>query len=158
MQSRTKKLTQGFTIIEVMIVLAIAGLILAIIFLAVPALQRNSRNNSRTNDATHLAGLVNDYAANHSGVLPTGVLPGAAPADLDITGENWAIMSTPVDGDFIVAPTAASFGTVGTMKVNIGYTCNPSTNALTASGSNRTFAMGYQVETSGVAQNRCIPG
>jgi prepilin-type N-terminal cleavage/methylation domain-containing protein len=37
----------GFTIIEVMIVLAIAGLILLIVFLAVPALQRNSRNYQR---------------------------------------------------------------------------------------------------------------
>ena len=33
----------GFTIVEVMIVLAIAGLILAIVFIAVPALQRNAR-------------------------------------------------------------------------------------------------------------------
>jgi prepilin-type N-terminal cleavage/methylation domain-containing protein len=34
----------GFTIIEVMIVLAIAGLILLIVFLAVPALEREARN------------------------------------------------------------------------------------------------------------------
>jgi prepilin-type N-terminal cleavage/methylation domain-containing protein len=32
---------KGFTIIEVLIVLAIAGVIMVIVFLAVPALQRN---------------------------------------------------------------------------------------------------------------------
>ncbi|HPW47952.1 MAG TPA: prepilin-type N-terminal cleavage/methylation domain-containing protein, partial [Candidatus Saccharibacteria bacterium] len=36
-----KKDQKGFTIIEVLIVLAIAALILLIVFLAVPALQRN---------------------------------------------------------------------------------------------------------------------
>ena len=38
---------KGFTIIEVMIVLAIAGLIILIVFLAVPALQRNGRNTQQ---------------------------------------------------------------------------------------------------------------
>ena len=44
MLNRTKKHRSGFTIIEIMIVLAIAGLIMLIVFLAVPALQRASRN------------------------------------------------------------------------------------------------------------------
>lgn len=39
--------TEGFTIIEVLIVLAIAGVILLTIFLAVPALRRNERNYHR---------------------------------------------------------------------------------------------------------------
>src|SRR3990167_9875291 len=100
MQTQIKKLIhayrqagRAFTIIEFMIVLAIAGLILAIIFLAVPALQRNSRNNSRTNDAAHLAGLVNEFASNHAGTLPATVCtatPCAATA-LDTLNENWAI-------------------------------------------------------------------
>ena len=47
MLSKLKKSNQGFTIIEVMIVLAIAGLILLIVFLAVPALQRNGRNTTK---------------------------------------------------------------------------------------------------------------
>ena len=42
-----KKRAEGFTIIEVLIVLAIAGLILLVVFLAVPALQRNARNTQR---------------------------------------------------------------------------------------------------------------
>jgi prepilin-type N-terminal cleavage/methylation domain-containing protein len=152
MQTQTKKITKGFTIIEVLIVLAIAGLIMAIIFLAVPALQRNSRNNSRTTDATHLAGLVNDYAANHAGTLPSTVGSGAN--DLSVSGENWAIMTAPVSGNLV---TSGTFGTLTTMNVNKGFNCNAATNTLTAS-SPRAFSLSFQIETSGPAQNKCIPG
>lgn len=69
-----KKLTpnkKGFTIIEVMIVLAVAGVIMLIVLLAVPALQRSQRNTQRKNDATALLAAVNDFASNNNGVLPT---------------------------------------------------------------------------------------
>ena len=51
----------GFTIIEVMIVLAIAGIIMAIVFLAIPAIQRSNRNTQRRSDATRLGGLAVSY-------------------------------------------------------------------------------------------------
>lgn len=66
---------KGFTIIEVLIVLAIAGLILLIVFLAVPALQRNSRNTQRKNDVAALLAGVAEYANNNSGNLPTSGTP-----------------------------------------------------------------------------------
>ncbi|MEI6480793.1 MAG: type II secretion system protein [Candidatus Saccharibacteria bacterium] len=49
---------EGFTIIEVLIVLAIAGLIMLIVFLAVPALQRNSRNTQRQADASKVTAAI----------------------------------------------------------------------------------------------------
>ncbi|HSX43707.1 MAG TPA: type II secretion system protein, partial [Candidatus Saccharimonadales bacterium] len=64
------KRTEGFTIIEVLIVLAIAGLILLIVFLAVPALQRNSRNTQRRNDVAKLLAAVQEYSNNNRGILP----------------------------------------------------------------------------------------
>lgn len=66
-----KSKSEGFTIIEVMIVLAIAGLILLIVLLAVPALQRNSRNTQRKNDVSALIAAVNEYTSNNNGTLPT---------------------------------------------------------------------------------------
>jgi len=60
----------GFTIIEVMIVLAIAGIIMLIIFLAVPALQRSVRNQRRRNDAATISAAVINYIANHQGQYP----------------------------------------------------------------------------------------
>lgn len=68
MYQNLKKKSEGFTIIEVLIVLAIAGLIMLIVFLAVPALQRNSRNNGRNNDASRIAAAVNDCLSNHNNV------------------------------------------------------------------------------------------
>ena len=62
---------QGFTIIEVMIVLAIAGLIVLVVFLAVPALQRNSRNTQRKQDVQAVLGAIQEWISlNGSNKLP----------------------------------------------------------------------------------------
>lgn len=70
MLKKLRKQQKGFTIIEVLIVLAIAGLILLIVFLAVPALQRNSRNTQRRNDVAGILGAVSEYANNNNGSFP----------------------------------------------------------------------------------------
>ena len=54
-----------------MIVLAIAGLILAIVFIAVPALQRNSRNNGRNADRGQLIAQFDTWVASNGGRLPS---------------------------------------------------------------------------------------
>lgn len=72
MLSKLKKPdSDGFTIIEVMIVLAIAALILVIVFLAVPALQRSSRNTSRRTDASNSLSALSNYISNNGGQLPS---------------------------------------------------------------------------------------
>ncbi|HJQ08500.1 MAG TPA: type II secretion system protein [Candidatus Saccharimonadales bacterium] len=65
-----KRKIQGFTIIEVLIVLAIAGLIMLVVFLAVPALQRNARNTQRTNDVASVLGAINEFVNNNNGLVP----------------------------------------------------------------------------------------
>src|ERR1043165_4086685 len=88
----------GFTIIEVLIVLAIAGLILLIVFLAVPALQRNSRNSRRRSDVSHLGGLINAYVSNNNGSLPTAIASGTGSTSgtLYLNTESFSIMSTTI--------------------------------------------------------------
>lgn len=61
---------KGFTIIEVVLVLAIAGLIFLMVFLALPALQRSQRDTARKNDMSRLAAALNDYKAAHRGKIP----------------------------------------------------------------------------------------
>ena len=68
-QDNTK---QGFTIIEVVLVLAIAGLIFLMVFLALPALQRSQRNTQRRDDYAILSTYVTNYMTNHNGKLPSG--------------------------------------------------------------------------------------
>src|SRR6266567_4574959 len=74
MLQKLKERNQGFTIIEVLIVLAIAGLIMLIVFLAVPALQRNSRNTSRKNDTARIATAIGNFVSNNNGTAPTDTL------------------------------------------------------------------------------------
>ena len=61
----------GFTIIEVLIVLAIAGLIMAVVLLAVPGLQRSQANTAARTDASHIATAVTSWSANNNGSIPT---------------------------------------------------------------------------------------
>src|SRR4051812_9194981 len=70
MLSKLKKDNKGFTIIEVMIVLAIAGLIILIVLLAVPALQRNGRNTAIKNDASAVAAALSTFASDNDGKVP----------------------------------------------------------------------------------------
>jgi prepilin-type N-terminal cleavage/methylation domain-containing protein len=70
---------KGFTIIEVMIVLAVAGLIMTVVFIAVPQLQRNARDNQRQSIGNRLASELNTYAANNGGLFPFST-PGAMAA------------------------------------------------------------------------------
>lgn len=79
------KKQRGFTIIEVLIVLAIAGLILLVVFLAVPALQRTSRNTQRSNDVASILGAVSEFVNNNNGTMPTTASTDAA-GKLTISG------------------------------------------------------------------------
>ena len=54
---------KGFTIIEVVLVLAIAGLIFLMVFIALPALQRSQRNTRRRSDMARILSAVTDYQA-----------------------------------------------------------------------------------------------
>ena len=62
--------TKGFTIIEVVLVLAIAGLIFLIIFLALPALQRSQRDTQRRSDIGRVIAASQSYQSNNSGATP----------------------------------------------------------------------------------------
>jgi type II secretory pathway pseudopilin PulG len=57
----------GFTIIETLMVLAAGGLMMLIVFQAIPTLQRNGRNNQRSQDVSAVLGAVSRFALNNSG-------------------------------------------------------------------------------------------
>ena len=56
---------KGFTIIEVVLVLAIAGLIFLMIFVALPTLRRAQRNTQRKNDLTRFMSAVSKWQVNN---------------------------------------------------------------------------------------------
>mgnify|MGYP001206671162 CR=1 FL=1 len=60
---------RGFTIIEVVLVLAIAGLIFLTVFLALPALQKSQRDNARKSDVGKIVAALQSYVADNN-LLP----------------------------------------------------------------------------------------
>lgn len=136
---------QGFTIIEVMIVLAIAGLILLIVFLAVPALQRNSRNTTMKNDASAFGGAFTEYASNNDGKQPTTVTQNGSVVTLSGgSGTNEA--EAKVNGSTTVTAAkvtaAPTTYTPGTLYWRTGVTCAGGTSA-------RAVVVYYWTETTG---------
>lgn len=169
---------RGFTIIEVMIVLAIAALILLIVLLAVPALQRGSRNTQRKNDASQVAAAYSNFINNNGGVNPTGLAVsgtdtllicaagGTSPASgscsngnsesaklgyydpTKVFGTSSGAAFTPTD----VGSETASKISVESITIDQGYKCNGS-NTNVGSASPRSAAILYATETGTAGNN-----
>lgn len=68
MYKNTEK--RGFTVIEVVLVLAIAGLIFLMVFLGLPALQRSQRDTQKKRDIASLGAAISDYLSSNRGAMP----------------------------------------------------------------------------------------
>lgn len=85
----------GFTIIEVVLVLAIAGLIFLMVFIALPSLQRGWRDTQRNNDLGRLVSATTNYSHTNRGNIPT-------------TQQGWNSLVDQyltIDGDTFVDPS-----------------------------------------------------
>jgi prepilin-type N-terminal cleavage/methylation domain-containing protein len=147
-----KRKSSGFTIIEVMIVLAIAGLILAIVFLAVPALQRTSRNTQRKNDVSALLSGVSNYEDNNAGSFPavSGTYSTEFPNDTPNLG--YYTIAANVTWKYQAAATAPADPADLDKVVLANYAkCNG--NAATTTGATaRSVVAVFDVEGSGGAK------
>ena len=70
MPSKQRKIKNGFTIIEVVLVLAIAGLIFLMVFVAFPALQRSQQDTQRQNDVSRLSTQITNFKTNNTNAIP----------------------------------------------------------------------------------------
>lgn len=150
MLQKLKKQSSGFTIIEVMIVLAIAGLILLIVFLAVPALQRNAHNTSAKNDVSGILGAMNEYVNNNNGVVPTGNVFSGSGNTLTVKGGTGTNPATANLGYYDPATVkkvnGANFPAAGAgVNVEFGVTCN-STGTGTIAGTARNYVALFTLE------------
>lgn len=71
MKTKNFSLRAGFTIIELVMVLAIAGLIFLMVFVALPNIQRSQRDAQRRQDYAALVANMTAYMVNNNGKLPT---------------------------------------------------------------------------------------
>ena len=129
----SKQLTnnkKGFTIIEVVLVLAIAGLIFLMVFTALPAMQRSQRDTARRDDLARFLTQITNYQTNNRGKLPgTGATDGATMAK---DYANFMINYLWAGGDQFVDPdgelyqiggVCVKFGDSGSAKWGNGATC-----------------------------------
>lgn len=137
----TQQKTKGFTIIEVVLVLAIAGLIFLMVFTALPALQRSQRDTARKSDLSTVATSVTTYLTNNRSVYPavgTTALPlvgsptGFAGyltslsnniTSVTVAGSPTAITTiTPADGVIIITPKTTCGASGANQTINVGTT------------------------------------
>lgn len=158
-----KRDNKGFTIIEVLIVLAIAGLILLIVFLAVPALQRNSRNTARNNDAARISASITECLSNRNGIT-TSCDGGVTIDSTNVGNAANEIGYNPADYSEIASlatgTTAPTQPDVATYAFTNKCFEDGSRLWVTADGGTaptlRQFAVLYLVETTNDPITRCV--
>ena len=152
-QHKTKD-QKGFTIIEVLIVLAIAGLILLIVFLAVPALQRNSRNTQRKTDIGRVGSAATTVVSNANGNMATGLTRANVASEV---GSNLSIYDFSVAANLVV-----NVETTGGTKANpnnkdiVDVEGNAKCSGTGAVYSSRQIAVLYAVESGSGTTPICV--
>jgi type IV pilus assembly protein PilA len=161
MLKNLKKQQEGFTIIEVMIVLVIAAVILLIVFIAVPALQRNSRNTQRKNEAANLLSAAGEYSSNKSGAVPAAGASTTTGSDaagilaLVKTSNITTLNVQAATGSAGAAVTVAPAATLTSATLVTNADCNGA--AVKVGTSTRQVALVYQVEDGGGnGTNACV--
>ncbi|MBL8160030.1 type II secretion system protein [Candidatus Saccharibacteria bacterium] len=153
---KTQSNKNGFTIIEVVLVLAIAGLIFLIVFLALPALQRSQRDTQRRGDASRMLSQLEAYAGNRNGNYPSSTaqlttfintyMTNGGQSFQDPQGSNYTVQYRTYSAGY-TAPTAA-----GRIDYITSAACNDSgngNNVLTAGAGNRSVAVVTYLEQGG---------
>lgn len=108
MTNLLEKKEKGFTLIEIVLVLAIAGLLLVIVFLAVSGAQKSRRDSQRKNDVARIEAQVETYASNNSGAYPADVAAfnTAMTGTYALTNANDPLSNTAYKYDGAQVPTA----------------------------------------------------
>lgn len=151
MKQQDKK---GFTIIEVVLVLAIAGLIFLMVFIALPALQRSQRDTQRRNDLSRAQTAVNNYQTNNRNKLPN--FTASDPSSFlerylkvdnkdtfaDPNGTSYKFVAGPINNKSFEDNAGNIFFTEGSI-------CNG--ESLTDNQGNLKVALQYKLEGGGIA-------
>lgn len=137
-----QKNSKGFTIIEVVLVLAIAGLIFLMVFIALPALQRSQRDTARKSDVGIVLSAVSSFESNNKGAFIDGtaldqISPYVTTLSVNstltavtsmATGDRGSWIWHPGLGAITVVPTSLCGTTTivgGVAKLSLAYSSTP---------------------------------
>lgn len=148
---------KGFTIIEVVLVLAIAALIILMVFIAWPALQRTQRDQARKSDIALIGSTISTFKSNNKGKLPdicelnklvfkqgTSIYQAVDCASGDATGS-----------DIITQSAVADNSAVDIKQVIVVPRGKCDGNNVRTDGSPRQVALVFAVEASGTPMRQC---
>ncbi len=146
MNTNTKS-KSGFTIIEVVLVLAIAGLIFLIVFLAVPALQRSQRDTQRKSDLGRFMSQISNYKSNNRGNSP-------APANIAAFQTTYLNVGGDTFGDpqgsaYTYVTGAGAAPAAGTIRYTMPGRCHAANAGVTVAGTGQQVAASIGLEGGG---------
>lgn len=144
--NQIKSTKKGFTIIEVVLVLAIAGLIFLMVFLALPALQRNQRDTQRKNDLSRVQSSLNQYQANNRGALPA--LADMGTFKTNYMERNGDAFKDPTGADYDFGTDLGTTGREGKIQYNLGSKCGAG-ESLESGAGDRSVALRIKLEGGG---------
>lgn len=156
-----KRLDQvGYTLIEALIVLAVAGVIFSIVFVSIPVLIRNGHNNQRKQDVTTVLSAISQYQLSHSGTnFPTTSMTcGAACVDSLLQYSKLSFYKKTDIKVHVESAGATAVTTVDPEEVHIYnyHLCAPSNDGIISGGAGyRDITALYAIETSGVPGVKC---
>lgn len=148
MSKLTKTNQSGFTIIEVVLALAIGAMIIGMVFIALPNLQKQRRDTARRNDLGRFMGQLEAYAGNNNGKYP--LTQGELDTFVTSYVQKDAVFEDPSTGTYL---TTAAFRTVadanttvavGSMSYVLGARCNG--EIVEANAGNRNIAAKIPLE------------
>ncbi len=147
---------RGFTIIEVVLVLAIAGLIFLMVFIALPTLQRNQRDTTRRQDVSRFKAQINQYQTNNKGDVPD--ITDAASASSFISkymNNEWNDPKTGSAYGFQVqTDNLSNLGSTeadgGKWTYKKGRVCGLNETMTATGAGNRNYAIAMKLEGSGI--------
>ena len=165
MKKLDKQNQSGFTIIEVVLVLAIAGLIFLVVFLALPQLQRSRRDTARRDQVGRILASLTQNASNSGGNFPadntefvdfvTDNNYFGSDGDCDTSGSpaspyECESFSDPSTGGITVATADGNAPAVGEVKYSPNAICDANTLDIDASAhGDRQVAVAMGLEQGG---------
>jgi len=155
MSNKLKELRakEGFTIIEVIIVLVIGAVIMLAVFLVVPQLQRTQRNTARQALARQIFSAAEQYAANNNGTYPT-----TEASITDITGTlKDGTTTVTIVGNTTNATASGNYDAAGEVQIATNLQCGTTNSAAPSNVAGKFSVTIYQETSSTSAGLFCVP-
>lgn len=160
MLKQLKQRREGFTIIEVLIVLAIAGLIMVVVFMAVPNLRRNQANNAIRTQANNLIAAYGEVSSNKGGKTLSPSSSTTANSDAakvkDSANISEAAVTVTIAASVARTVQSTEYGT-DKYAILTGVQCSAQDSEdVTLPSSSRKVVIVFAIQTPGGTQVQCL--